>query len=187
MYSKKEQAPIRFPKGIDKVIANINLKLSDLTWLTKTYQRAWVLKDSTEAQKFVAKIYLQGGEYLEPIPQDNEMGISVVMVTSAETNLLNDPTTDSYESEKRRDIAIIFGVNLKEIDPSKDYVFTEDLKEEVELQLEKVERLQINSYVDEDYRQVFAGLNITDFNILQYPYAAFRFNCTVFYGGLRNC
>jgi hypothetical protein len=187
MYSEKEQTPISSPKGIDKVIANINLQLGDLTWLTKTYQRAWVLKDSTVAQKFVAKIYLQNGEYIEPIPQDNEMGISVVMVTSPETNLINEPNTDTFEAEKRRDIAIIFGVNLKEIDPSKDYVFTEELKEGVELQLEKVDRLQVNSYVDEDYRQVFAGLNITEFNILQYPYAAFRFNCTVFYGGYRNC
>jgi hypothetical protein len=187
MYSSKEQTPISSPKGIDKVIANINLQLSGISWLTKTYQRAWVLKDSTEAQKFVAKIYLQNGEYIEPIPQDNEMGISMIMVTSPETHLIDEPNTNTFEAEKNRDIAIIFGINLKEIDPSKDYVFTEELKEEVELQLEKVDRLQVNSYVDEDYRQVFAGLNITEFNILQYPYAAFRFNCTVFYGGNRIC
>lgn len=187
MANEKIQNPILNPKGIDRVISDIVTKLSNISWLTKVYQRAWVLRENmTDAQKFVAKIYLQNGDYFEPIPQDNELGVCFTMVTSEE-GYGTDPNTDESEPLKSRNISLLFSVNLKEIDNTKDYVFTEELKEEAEVWLDKVEGLTINSYIDEDYRQVFSGLNISDFQLMQYPYAAFRFNCTVEYGGNRNC
>jgi hypothetical protein len=187
MYSK-QQTPILNPKGIDKVISRINLYLSNIDWLTKIYQRAWVLNDSiSNENKNVAKVYLSQNEYLEPIPQDNEMGISFVMATSEEIYVGQDSGNSFVEQEKERNLAIIFSVNLKAIDPTLDYVFTEYLKEEVELALDKVDDLEIVSYIDEDYRKVFEGLNITNLTLMKYPYGAFRFNIKVYYGGQRNC
>lgn len=187
MYSK-QQSPIVNPKGIDRVISRINLSLSNITWLTKIYQRAWVLNDSiSNENKSVAKVYLSQQEYFEPVPQDNEVGVSFIMATSEETYIGQDSGNSFVEQEKERNLAIIFSVNLQAIDPYMDFVFTENLKEEVELALDKVDGIEIISYVDEDYRKVFEGLNITNLTLMKYPYGAFRFNIKVYYGGQRNC
>ena len=180
------QSPILSPVGLDRAIARINLALSSVSWLTQIYQRAWVLPETTD-NSFTAKVYLSQGDYYTPIPQDNEVGVSIVMATSPERYLEEEPTTSTYETRKERDIALIISCNLLQVDNSLDYVFTEPLKREIEVALANVDGFKINSYVDEDYRQVFSGLKFTDFQQMKFPYAAFRFNCTVYYGGRTEC
>lgn len=182
------QTPILSPKGIDRVISRINIALSNIQWLSKIYQRAWLLNDAMSGDnRYVGKIYLSSSEYYDPIPQDNEIGVSVVVATGNEVHIGANSGTSFVEQEKERNLAIIFSVNLKAIDESIDYIFTEVLKEEVEIILDNVDGLEIQSYVDEDPRKVFEGLNIENFSLMKYPYAAFRFNIKVSYGGQRKC
>jgi ferredoxin-fold anticodon binding domain-containing protein len=82
-----------------------------------------------------------------------------------------------------------FGFNLKRIDPNKDYVFTEQLKHEVEVILKANKWIKtIDSYVDEKVDDVFEGYTIDpDSKYLMYPYSGFRFNCTVAYPEDAQC
>jgi hypothetical protein len=78
----------------------------------------------------------------------------------------------------------VFWVNLKSI-YDLDYVYTELLKREVEKKLVQVELIDVVKYYDEDYQQVFKGFDFSpkDSQLLTFPYAGFRFECTAYYGG----
>ena len=130
---------------------------------------------------------MESGEYLTVLPNDKFKGMSFIMATSQETFVGDDYTTDTFQQERTRQAALIFWVNLKAIDPTKDYPFTEELKEEVEIQLADLDNLSIVSYIDENYREVFNGLNMGQNNYLMYPYAAFRFNLILNSYGNPNC
>ena len=182
-----QQYSILNPVGLDKFIASANLVLSDITWLEAIYQRAYTQAYAQESTVYEPRIYLSQSEYKNPIPQDNIKAQSFWLATGPERHLESEPNNDYFENQKSRDVALIVSANLRLIDEAKDYIFTEELKEEVEVMLNRINGLEVREYIDEDIRQVFSGFNITEFNIMQYPYVCFRFNCTVFYGGRRSC
>jgi len=191
-YHNQIQRAILDPKGIDKVIEDICLSLSDVEWLSNIYRRAWLINNSVGANGlFTPMVYLQQMEYYNVLPNDNFSALSFIAVTSPERPInQTDVNTVGWEAQKERDIALVVWCNLEKIDNSMGYPFTEVLKNELEPLLGKVEGLTINSYVDEDYRQIFSGYDIseTDNKFFAYPYAAFRFNCTAGYGGkYRSC
>ena len=191
-YHNQIQRAIIDPQGIDKVIEDICLSLSNITWLSNIYRRAWMINNSVGGNgSFTPMVYLQEMSYYNVLPNDNFSALSFVTITSPERRVnQTDVNTASWEAQKERDLAIVIWCNLERVDNSKDYPFVEELKTIIEPLLENVEGLTINSYVDEDYRQIFSGYDIseTDNKFFAYPYAAFRFNCTAGYGGkYRSC
>jgi hypothetical protein len=69
------------------------------------------------------------------------------------------------------------------VDETKDYIFTEELKKQVEVILRANPDVKsINSYFDEKPEDVFQGYDIDrSSQFLMYPYAGFRFNITIGY------
>jgi len=191
-YHNQVQTAISSPKGIDKVIEDICTALSEVSWLSNIYRRAWLISDANAgANSFTPQVYLENMQYYKVLPNDNFTALSFVQVTSPERRVsLDEINTTSYEPQKERDLSLVVWCNLKKVDSLSDYIFTELLRAEIEPLLSSVDGLVINSYIDEDYRQIFAGYDIsqTENKFFAYPYAAFRFNCTVTYGGkLRIC
>lgn len=195
-YLNPEILPIDSPIGLDRIIQELQEKLETLPWLAKAFGRAWEFTEKTADGRVirVPKVW-QGtdqstgkGEYISVLPNDNITSQSFIMAASAEewTDFqLFGPTT------KERKLKIIFWFNLNEIDPNKDYIFTEELKADVEKLLKSFPHTKsIDSFTDERAEDVFEGyinsgsgtLSTADDDVnvyLIHPYAGFRFNITV--------
>jgi hypothetical protein len=113
----------------------------------------------------------------------------------------NGPNTTAPNSPIPRSasLKIIFWFNLNDIDPNKGYIFTEELKTDVEKILKANPHVQsIDTYVDEKAEEVFEGyinsgagtLSTQDDDVnqyLMYPFSGFRFNITVAFFEQFNC
>jgi hypothetical protein len=184
---------IESPVGLEKAIQSVQLDLANgLTWLDKSFGRAWEFKEVTSEGKTirVPKAYDGKGEYIPVLCNDFLSGSSFITVR-------NEETWPSYSratgNSKSRTLSAIFWVNLKEIDPTKDYIFTELLKKDVEKILKANAYVaSIDKYFDERVEDVFDGyisqaesgrysVDDTKTQYLMYPYAGFRFDFTVAY------
>lgn len=182
---------ITAPQGIDKVIESIRVDLSALAWLAKSFGRAWEFKEpDAENPTIIHKIpkVWQGkdvttttGEYLPVLPNDHLQSQSFIACKNAEVWT---EYTRATGNPKERPLSIIFWFNLKLIDPTKDYIFTDVLKKDVEKILKANEHIKsINSFFDEKVEEVFEGYTINDAltQYLMYPYSGFRFDVTAAY------
>jgi hypothetical protein len=186
------------PTNFDRAIESLRSDLSLLPWLEKSFGRAWTFTDTgltyeggdippsrrvamtVNSQLRVPKVYLGAGEYWNVLPNDALIAQSF-MATSAEERWVDYQrfTTNA----KERNINVIFWMNLKRVDETKDYIFTEELKKQVEVILRANPDVKsINSYFDEKPEDVFQGYDIDrSSQFLMYPYAGFRFNITIGY------
>lgn len=183
---------ITSPIGLDAVIQSIQLQLSaGLTWLQKSFGRAWEFKEidpATEKIIKVPKCYSGSGEYINVLPNDFLKAQSFISARNEETW---PAYTRATGNSKQRELSIIFWFNLKEIDPTKDYIFTEELKKQVEKILKANAYVaSINKYYDERVEDVFDGyisqseagrysVDDAKTQYLMYPYSGFRFDVTV--------
>ncbi len=185
-YHNTTQEAILNPVGLDKEIENICDVLDNLTWHTNIFRRAWQIVESNGKKGITkAKTYLKDSHYYDVLSNANFASLSFITVDSEE-RYKDDVQSTDWNDERERDISIVFWVNLKQLSGfSHDYIYTEVLKREVEKELKKVENLQIKRYLDEDYRKIFKGFdfNQKDLQLLTYPYAGFRFECIINYGG----
>lgn len=177
------------PTGLDNVIESIRLNLAQLTWLEKSFGRAWEFKETDVSGNIVVipKVF-QGrsdgnreGEYLNVLPNDSLNAQSFIAAKGPE----NWSQFNRFEgSMKERKISIIFWVNLKEIDVSKNYIFIDELKGQVEQILSRLPDVkQIDAYYDEKAEDIFHGYSVKEVKTqyLMYPYAGMRFDLTVAY------
>jgi hypothetical protein len=169
--------------GLDKVIQDIQIDLSArLPWLAKSFGRAWTFQESDAAGKVlkVPKCYSGSGEYINVLPNDNLTAQSFIAATQPEK--WEKFNSMSMGNSKIRSLAIYFWGNLKKIDKDKDYIFTEELKNQIEkVLIGHVDT--IVSYYDEKAEQVFSDYSINDVDTqyLMYPFFACRFDVTVKY------
>jgi hypothetical protein len=193
-YQNPDILLITSPTGLDKVIQSIQQEFAaGLTWLEKSFGRAWEFKEvdpATERIIRVPKCYSGEGEYINVLPNDFLKAQSFITVR-------NEETWPSYSratgNSKSRTLSAIFWVNLNEIDPTKDYIFTEVLKKDVEKILKANAYVaSIDKYFDERVEDVFDGyisqaesgrysVDDTKTQYLMYPYSGFRFDFTVAY------
>lgn len=186
-YANPTILAITNPIGLDRVIEDLRNDLSTIPWLEKCFGRAWTFseKDETDetrkAKLKVPKCYTSEGEYLNVLPNDNLIAQSFIACESEERWMAYVNT--GPDNPKERNLNIIFWVNLKQIDPNKEYIFTEELKKDVEKVIRPNPYVKsINSFFDEKPEDVFAGYDINkDSQYLMYPYAGMRFNITVGY------
>src|SRR5207237_7449200 len=115
------------PKGIDAVIQSLQVDLSALPWLEKSFGRAWLFNEENAK---IPKAYSGQGEYLNVLPNDFLKAQSFIAAAASESVEQFRKTTIS---DLERTLQVIFWVNLKEIDPNEDSIFTERLKNEAEL------------------------------------------------------
>jgi hypothetical protein len=184
------------PIGIDRPIESLRSELeTNLIWLSKSFGRAYEFKEVDANGKLVRipKCYTQKGEYLNVLPNDTLFTSGV----AASSFIALEGKEDYYTfnkfsgSTKRADLSIIFWCNLKLIDPSKDWIFTEELKADAEQVIKRNAFVEeIKQWVDERAEDVFdsydlqsIGYNVNDASTqyLMYPYSGFRALITVVY------
>lgn len=183
-YSNPNIPVIPNPVGLEQKIQDIQNALSaGLSWLEKSFGRAWIHQEKDPSGKVskIPKAYAGLGEYINVLPNDNFKSQSFIMAKGYER--FEDYNHAALGIHKKRDLHIIFWGNLKKIDLARDYIFTEELKKQIQLALNNVEGLIITGYFDERADQVFADftLNDVDTQLLMFPYFACKFDVTVNY------
>jgi hypothetical protein len=195
-YNNPTIPTISAPTGLDSVIESIRVALSAMTWLDKSFGRAWEFKEKNADGKTLKlpKVFIGSngteGEYLNVLPNDFLKSQSFIAVRGPEKW---EQFNKNNGSMKIRKLSVIFWVNLKDIDPSKNFIFIDQLKDQVEAIIAAHPDVKsIDEYYDERAEDVFdgydVGLNSGDYSIddvksqyLMYPYSGFRFDFTVMY------
>lgn len=178
-------------QGLDAPIEAVRFALSELTWISKSFGRAMTFREpdiNTGKLKRTPKVYEESGEYINVLPNDSifSSGVaasSFIRLSGPERYESYEPNTGSIKSAR---LSVIIWGDLKKIDPSKDYVFTEYLKAQIEAKIKDVHYVsEIIEWYDENIDDVFAGYDldeeITRTEYLMYPYAGIRVDLTVNY------
>ncbi len=182
-YVDPEIPLLETPVGLDSVIQSLQVDLAALPWLEHSFGRAWAMEEGRDT---VPKCYNKAGEYHNVLPNDHFQSQSFIAVKGEESW---EEFSVAAANHKSRKLKIIFWFNLKTINPAKDYIFTEELKTDVERIIKDSAHVQsIDAYVDEKAGDVFEGYALPEESkYLMYPYSGFRFDITVGYLEHTNC
>ncbi|MBA9078321.1 hypothetical protein [Rufibacter quisquiliarum] len=162
------------PKGLDAAIQQIQQELkARLPWLQKSFARARLMPDQ-QLGGAVPKVYAAKGEYYCVLPNDNLRSYSFFQVLGPERVQEYDHTATNRFGVR---VAIVFYLNLKKVNPAKDYVYTGELKNEVMQVLKRCSDFELESIQDEKVRDIFEGYTVPKEKepLLMYPFAAMRF------------
>ena len=165
--------------GIDLAIQSINTKLLQLPWLDYTFG---IVKTSKEViggnEVTYPEAYIKDGRYTNLMTNRDYKTFSFAQ--------LNDPFSPfDYETGERNylkqyNISLIFQVDLSYIDKTKNYVFTNELINNVLDALSNVNGLKfVNGY--KEFENVWAGysLNQAESQAMKYPYDSFKLDFEV--------
>lgn len=179
------------PIGLDAAILSIRSQLADLSWMSKAFGRAYDFTEQsaqTQRKRIVPKVYEDGGEYILALPNDSLFsdGVAGMCFIAVRDGEQYDDFQKYSISTKNAELQLIVWVDLKQIDDSKDYIFTEDLKKDVEVILRSNQYVQtISRWYDQNVEDVFDGYNLSESEIssayMQYPFSGFRCIFTVSY------
>ena len=174
-YKNPKVIAIPNPVNLDKAIFNIQTILSGLPWIEKVFGRAKILptSDIEGTQKLEPMVYQGTSEYYSVLPNDALRSYCFFRV-----NGYRDVSDEAYH-ETRLDL--IFWVNLRSIDGSKDYIYTEELIKAVVDLLQNAPGVEVLKVIDEKAEEIFKGysLNTKQRDLLYYPFEAFRIEMNV--------
>ena len=163
------------PVDLDLAIATIQQGLGSLAWLEKIFGRAKevtrVMPDNSRKRE--PMVYQGGKEYYPVLPND---ALKAYCFFRSSSRGFDEFLPFAYSQYSRSDLDLIVWANLKKVDAAKDYIFTEELLNEVIGVLGKVPDLEVIGVFDDRPEDIFSGYNInpTHRELLMYPYQAFR-------------
>lgn len=183
------------PKDIDRPIQELQIALgSQIDWLDRSFGRSWrgVRKEDGFRRPIYYPEVFQGMDK-DPLKlspgNDNTKSYSFFRV--------HDPavTNDFQQGEFsnfNQTVSLIFWVNLKKIDSTKNYNYISDLIREVKDVIRNTyfsgqnARIVMNEVYEDPFNvwQTYT-LDTIDFQRLEYPHKGFRIQCQMFY--LENC
>lgn len=169
--------------GLDTVVENIQKQLSTIEWITAPLNRAWNLPESRgEGLSRNPRIYSGGKEHFNSMFNDEQTATSFCIGVGA---AIPSESLEAFQVpilwNKRLDL-IIHG-NLKKIDAAKDYIFTEELIEEVLNVLKTVQGVSYGAIWSDDIQDVFQGFDLAEIerDFLYFPHFGIRFELNVTY------
>lgn len=160
--------------GIDLELEAMRLKLAALPWLQKAFGRAWSKPRTLDGKTVLEPLLYQGGaEYYPALPNDNLKSYSFFRVNSPRVNTEGSWFVDPVD--------LIVWVNLKEIAPTIDWIFTESLINDVINLFD--DGWSLNKIYDDKVTDIFSGYDTRDLHqgLLMYPYKGFRMDISVTY------
>lgn len=185
-YKNQRVLIIDNPRGFDKAIASLQQSLSTVTYLTKVFGRAYIFKEVSDDKSItIPKVYTGGKEYENVMVNDNYISMCFFVATGPAEPI----NYQSLQSNRySREVSLIFWGNLKKINPSKDYVFSELIKSDL---LKAISTnpylLSVTSIEDDTYDNVFKEFRGSErlyegkTQYLQYPNTGIRINMVVTY------
>lgn len=183
-YNTPEAPVVENPINLDKAITDIQLGLATIPWLKTSYGRVYkrATGEINEEVKEEPHVYAGNGEYKKVLANDNFQSHSFIYVIPPERIIDWEPNQKTQTKEV--DIAIIFWVDLRKIDPSRNEVFLETLKSDIEGVLNFSGPIQtINRIYDDNVKEVFKEFDVDEMNkeLLMYPFKAIRYECQISY------
>ena len=175
------------PVLLDKEIKNIQTVLGTLSWLEKSFGRAFKGIRLKEGRKVTYPAIFQQWkkDYYDAFPNDNIKSYSFIFPDPSEITEYN----VKGKHEIQRNISIILFFDLEQIDNTLQYRFIELLKEDVIIVLATLKpgKLEINDITD-DVEEVFSDFTVDEIKaeFLKDKYGALKFECTIFYRN-ENC
>ncbi len=169
---------------LDAVINTLQLSLATVSWIEKSFNRARIFKDSRTGLK--PKVYNGSQEYFEVLHNDTLTASSFFYVTGA--HVIND---DGYEAGQFNfynvPVSLFVLGDLRKIDSSKNYIYTEELIRDVREILNGDIATTVISVLDDNPNDIFSEFEIKDQGreLLMYPKFALRFDLTMTYE--ENC
>jgi hypothetical protein len=166
------------PVDLDAAIQRIQVDLdTKIPWLEKSFGRARAHPSTVgnDTIRIEPKVYQNNGEYYPVLPNDALRSYSFFRLSNDRRPEDYSPNTPTLYEVTRTDL-IVWG-NLQSIDRTKDYVFTDELINDVRQVLNFSPDVTIVRLWDERPEQVFRGyrLDPNHRDLLMYPYFAFRF------------
>ena len=186
-YRNPIEQVITDPVLLDKEIKNIQTVLSTLSWLEKSFGRAFKGVRLKEGRKVTYPAIFQQWkkDYYDAFPNDNIKSYSFIFPDPGEITEYN----IKGKHEIQRNISIILFFDLEQIDNTLQYRFIELLKEDVIIVLATLKpgKLEINDITD-DVEEVFSDFTVDEIKteFLGDKYGALKFECTIFYRN-ENC
>ncbi len=173
-------------ESLDSEIEKLRVLLDSVTWLTgRSFGRAKPVARLIDPAKGTKRIeplvYTAGQEYYSAYPNDALTAFSFWAVMSPRVAV--DYKDHSTPKIFTAPVALIVWGNLSKIDPAKDYIYTEELLNQVIKKLNVSSRVRVTKIFDEDVRKVYQGFDIDParLGLLMFPYFAFRIETEVDY------
>ena len=166
--------------GLDTIIEDLRSKFeANLTWLEKSFGRAYLLPErlNDEVTYQYPQVYLDNGEYFNVMPNDSYQSYSWMIGKGSATSVEADLQPFTYQTYFQKRLDIHFFLDLKKIDPSKGYVYTEELINEVLNVIYTQRGVVVSEYYHETLQDVYEDYTLKeiDRDLLMYPYAGVRF------------
>lgn len=174
------------PVGIDAVITDLQSKLGTISWMTKNFGRAKTMAhEDPEAEPesvyiFPAVFTGANKDMADVLLLDNYAAYSFMMARGSET-----PMEPYFEDQNtfQREVHVFVWADLSRVDTSKNYDFTEEIKDDV-LEAIRTTRfssphssVQVTNIIDIDSEEsIFEGFTYSreTHQNLHYPFTGFR-------------
>lgn len=184
------------PVGIDRVIQSIQLAYTtNLTWLESSFGRAFVMQNKTESARLESvlsrsdtkfPVVWQGDniDRLNVLANDNLDSYSFFFKDGSETAI----EWEQFNQNKWEcEISNIFWLDLKRVDSSKTYLYSEELLEDIKRVIrntvfsdgDSVEILSITEEPSEIFQEF--TLDLSETQHLTYPKHGFRIKLKAIY------
>lgn len=171
--------PAVITDGFDQVIEDLRSAFeAQLTWLDKAFGRAWLLPErlSDEITYQYPQVYIGHEEYFNVMPNDSYISYCWMIGKGPSFSVEDDlqPFTRQNFLQKRLDIH--FFLDLQKIDSSKDYIYTEELVQEVLNVVFQSRGVVVQEVYFETLEDVYEDYTLKeiDRDLLMYPYAGIR-------------
>jgi len=163
------------PTGIDVIIQKIQTELATLSWLEYSFGKAYIKKEERNNTVYtIPKVWIGNNEFQSVEPNDTVKAFS--FIENFETEFISGWETRRYDRISRTDLNIVVFANLERIDNTRDYIFTEELKEDVVKILTNVPEVESLNSINKGLDEAYTRWSIESINPTYYAekYAAFR-------------
>lgn len=179
------------PVNLDGQIFRLQQVFQPVEWLEYAFGRTWAAYRIKERKGTIIypNVYVGNGEYESMLPNDRYKSYCYFIPRDGlrRHQYTAIPKTSRNSFKSALDIAFYF--NLKKINPTANYVHTENLLLDVLQALRSVNNYSVDEIFYEP-RNVFEGYTIdfVETQYLSYPYGGFRISGTlIFDEDLKNC
>lgn len=174
-------------QGADAAVETLRLSLNTgVPWLTgRSFGRARAIPriiDPIKGTKAIEPlVYTANKEYYPALPNDALTAFSFWQIMSPRTPF--DYRDHSFPKNFSVPAALIVWGNLQKIYPAKDYIYTEELINQVVSILDRSNNIEVVRIFDEEIKRIYQGYDIdpTRLGLLMFPYFAFRIEVTLRY------
>lgn len=174
-------------KGADATIEFLRTRLdAQVSWLTgRSFGRARPIPrliDPVKGTKMIEPlVYISSKEYYPCYPNDALTAFSFWHVMTPRTP--HEYRDNSMPKNFSVPAALIVWGNLNKVDSSKDYIYTEELLNEVLAVLNTSNKIEVLRIFDDEVKRIYQGFDIDParLGLLMFPYFAFRIEVTLRY------